>query len=78
MWALFFAPKTEYRIGQIGDAHQQLMLVTIDYQQAHINGERSLMIETEEGRTSFGLITLKVPETKGKYENIYLAAQPTK
>ena len=26
------------------------------------------MIETEEGCTSFGLITLKAPETKGKYE----------
>ena len=60
--------KLAYRIGQIGNAHQQLMLVTIDYQQANINGERSLMIETEEGRTSFGLITLKAPETKGKYE----------
>ena len=60
--------KLAYRIGQIGDAHQQLMLVTIDYQQANINGERSLMIETEEGHTSFGIITLKAPETKGKYE----------
>lgn len=26
------------------------------------------MIETEEGHTSFGIITLKAPETKGKYE----------
>ena len=57
-----------YRIGQIGDAHQQLMLVTIDYQQATINGEKSLLIETQEAHTSFGLITLKAPETKGKYE----------
>lgn len=60
--------KLAYRIGQIGDAHQQLMLVTIDYQQTNINGERSLIIETEEGHTSFGIITLKAPETKGKYE----------
>lgn len=60
--------KLAYRIGQIGDAHQQLMLVTIDYQQADINGEKALTIETEEGHTSFGLITLKAPETKGKYE----------
>ena len=57
-----------YRIGQIGDAHQQLMLVTIDYQQATINGEKSLLIGTQEDHTSFGLITLKAPETKGKYE----------
>ena len=57
-----------YRIGQIGDTHQQLMLVTIDYQQATINGEKSLLIETQEDHTSFGLITLKAPETIGKYE----------
>lgn len=60
--------KLAYRIGQIGDAHQQLMLVTIDYQQASINGEKSLVIETEEGHTSFGIITLKAPKSKGKYE----------
>ena len=60
--------KLAYRIGQIGDAHQQLMLVTIGYQQANVNGKRSLMIKTEEGHTSFGLITLKAPKLKGKYE----------
>lgn len=60
--------KLAYRIGQIGYAHQQLMLVTIDYQQADINGERFLAIETEEGHTTFGIIMLKAPETKGKYE----------
>lgn len=57
-----------YRIGQIADAHQQLMIVTIDYQQVNINEERSLIIKTEEDHTSFGKITLKAPETKGKYE----------
>lgn len=57
-----------YRIGKIDDAGRQLMIVTIDYQQANINGERSLLIETEEGRTSFGTITLRAPEVSGKYE----------
>ncbi len=57
-----------YRIGKIDDACRQLMIVTIDYQQANINGERSLLIETEEGRTSFGTITLRAPEVSGKYE----------
>lgn len=57
-----------YRIGQIADAHQQLMIVTIDYQQVNMNGKSSLIIETKEGHTSFGKITLKAPEAKGKYE----------
>lgn len=58
-----------YRIGNNDASNQtQLILVTIDYQQVLINGKNYLLTNSREGCLSYGTITLKAPETKGKNE----------
>lgn len=57
-----------YRIGQIDNSKNQLLIVAIDYKQVKINNEYSLLIETKESHISFGKITLNAPEKEGKYE----------
>lgn len=57
-----------YRIGNDSSAETCLMLVTIGYQQALINGKEYLLTNSEEGYLSYGKITLEAPSEKGKYE----------
>jgi hypothetical protein len=57
-----------YRIGQIEDADKQLLIVTINYHQAKINNSNYLLVDTEEGQTSYGTISMEAPSQKGKYE----------
>ena len=57
-----------YRIGQMDDADKQLLIVTLDYHQAKINNSTYLLVDTKEGQTSYGTISLEAPSKKGMYE----------
>ena len=57
-----------YRIGKMGDATQQLLIVTIDYHQAQMNGSNYLLVDTKERQTAFGTVTLEAPSQQGLYE----------
>lgn len=57
-----------YRIGKIGIANNQLLLVTMNYHQTKINNADYLLINTQDSKTAYGTFTITAPAKKGLYE----------
>lgn len=68
-----------YRIGQIGAADSQLLIVTLNYHQTQINNADYLLVDTEASKTAYGTLALTAPSEKGLYEICALVVpDPTK
>lgn len=79
MFTLSFTDVTIYRIGQIGAADSQLLIVTLNYHQTQINNADYLLVDTEASKTAYGTLALTAPSEKGLYEICALVVpDPTK
>lgn len=68
-----------YRIGQIGTADSQLLIVTLNYHQIKINNADYLLVDTEASKTAYGTLSFTAPSEKGLYEICSLVVpDPTK